>query len=183
MPLQIPSPRSRKHARIEIIPLIDIIFFLLATFVMVSLSMVQNKGIPVNLPVASSGSPQEKKEFTTLTITENGEVYFDKQLIAMGDLDAALKALKASNPEPRVFINGDTKAEFGRAVEMLDKVRKAGITKIAIETNPGGAATSPVPGNATPVAIPVAPAPAAPAAPSATPGAPPAPATPIPAQP
>ncbi len=54
----IPSPRSKKRARIEIIPLIDIIFFLLATFVMVSLSMVKNKAIPVNLPPASTGAPQ-----------------------------------------------------------------------------------------------------------------------------
>ncbi len=169
MPLQIPSPRSRKHARIEIIPLIDIIFFLLATFVMVSLSMVQNKGIPVNLPVAASGSPQDKKEFTTLTITEKGEVFFDKQPIAMGDLDAALKALKASNPEPRVFINGDTKAEFGKAVEMLDRVRKAGITKIAIETNPNGAAAPAAGAAPVPDASAPAPAPAVPTVPSAPP--------------
>lgn len=55
---KIPSPRSNKRARIEIIPLIDIIFFLLATFVMVSLSMVQNRGIPVTLPAAATGAPQ-----------------------------------------------------------------------------------------------------------------------------
>ncbi len=53
--MKIPSPRAARKARIEIIPLIDIIFFLLATFVMMSLSMIKNRGIPVNLPVASSG--------------------------------------------------------------------------------------------------------------------------------
>ena len=53
----IPSPRSTRRARIEIIPLIDIIFFLLATFVMVSLSMIQNRGIPVQLPAATTGVP------------------------------------------------------------------------------------------------------------------------------
>jgi biopolymer transport protein ExbD len=53
----IPSPRGQKRARIEIIPLIDIMFFLLATFVMVSLSMVKNQGIPVRLPSAATGQP------------------------------------------------------------------------------------------------------------------------------
>jgi biopolymer transport protein ExbD len=167
MPLQIPSPRSRKHARIEIIPLIDIIFFLLATFVMVSLSMVQNKGIPVNLPVAASGTPQDRKEFTTITVTEKGEVFYDKQPIALEDLDGALKSLLAGNPEPKVFINGDAKAEFGKAIEVLDHVRKMGITKIAIETKPQGAAASP----ATPTAPP---APAPTESPAPSPSAPPA---------
>lgn len=74
----IPSPRSNKRARIEIIPLIDIIFFLLATFVMVSLSMVKNRAIPVHLPVAASGSAQDRSEFAAITITANGDVFFNK---------------------------------------------------------------------------------------------------------
>lgn len=160
MALQIPSPRSRKHARIEIIPLIDIIFFLLATFVMVSLSMVQNKGIPVNLPVSSSATPQDRKEFSTITVTQNGEVYFDKQPMDMASLDGALRSLLAANPEPRVFINGDTKAEFGKAIEVLDLVRRRGITKIAIQTKvQDGAAPATPAAVATPAAPAEAPAP------------------------
>ena len=124
MPLHIPSPRSKKHARIEIIPLIDIVFFLLATFVMVSMSMIKNKGISVQLPVAASGTPQERKDYSTISITATGEIYFDKELMGMDSLDGALKALKAANPEPRVFINGDAKAEFGKAIEVLDHARR-----------------------------------------------------------
>ncbi len=167
MPLQIPSPRSRKHARIEIIPLIDIVFFLLATFVMVSLSMVKNKGIPVHLPVASSGTPQDRKDYHTVTLTERGEIYLNKQLISLEDLDGALKGVMAGNPEPRVFINGDTKAEFGRAIEVLDHLRRLGITKIAIETKPPATSASAAPSNAAPAnAVPVGtPPPAAPASP------------------
>jgi biopolymer transport protein ExbD len=132
----IPSPRSRRRARIEIIPLIDIMFFLLATFVMVSLSMVKNRGIPVNLPAAATGAPQEQQDSATLTITEKGEIFFNKQPVDAAQLDAALKDLVADNPEVKVFIGGDTKAEFGKAIEVLDHVRRAGITKIAIETEP-----------------------------------------------
>jgi biopolymer transport protein ExbD len=149
MPISIPSPGAKKHARIEIVPLIDNIFFLLATFVMVSLSMVKNKGIPVNLPVAASAQPQDRKDFASISITEKGEVYFNKQIVNSGELEAALKDLLAQNPEPKVFINGDAKAEFGKAIETLDAVRRLGITKIAVETKSKAAAT-PVPAPAAP---------------------------------
>lgn len=164
MPVTIPSPSAKRRARIEIIPLIDIIFFLLATFVMVSLSMVKNKGIPVNLPVAATAQPQERKDFASISITEKGEVYFDKQLVTPAELEAALKDLLATNPEPKVFINGDTKAEYGKAIEVLDTARRLGIVKIAIETRTKAAGA--------PAAAPAAAAPTAPAAtppPSAAP--------------
>lgn len=130
----IPSPRSNKRARIEIIPLIDIIFFLLATFVMVSLSMVKNLAIPVNLPSAATSAPQERQDSASISITEAGEVFFNKQLMNADQLTAALQALLATNPEPKIFISGDTKAEFGKAIAVLDQVRKTGILHIAIET-------------------------------------------------
>ncbi len=132
--MKIPSPNARKKARIEIIPLIDIIFFLLATFVMVSLSMIKNKGIPVNLPVASSGTPQDRKEFVSITVTESGEFLFNKEKIEKTELTAKLNNLKASNPDTKVFINGDAKAAFENIVTVLDEARKLGITKVAIET-------------------------------------------------
>jgi len=135
----IPSPRSNRRARIEIIPLIDIIFFLLATFVMVSLSMVKNRAIPVNLPAATTGAAQDRSEFAAITIAATGEVFFNKQPVTEEQLDAALQALLAANPDPKVFLNGDTKAEFGRAIAVLDQARRLGITKIAIETQPKSA--------------------------------------------
>ncbi len=49
-------------------------------------------------------------------------------------LDAALQALLAANPDPKVFLSGDTKTEFGRAIAVLDQARRLGVTKIAIET-------------------------------------------------
>ena len=130
----IPSPRSKRRARIEIIPLIDIIFFLLATFVMVSLSMVKNRGIQVNLPSASTGTPQERGEFATISIDAGGNLFFNKQPVDAGQLDQDLKELMARSVEPHLYINGDVKAEFGKAIAVLDEVRSLGITKVAIET-------------------------------------------------
>lgn len=130
----IPSPRSHKKARIEIIPLIDIMFFLLATFVMVSLSMVKNQGIPVRLPGTASGQAQEHKDATTVSVSATGQIYLDKTEISMADLSKALEGLKAQNAELKVFINGDEDARLGLAIEVLDTVRLLGITKVAFET-------------------------------------------------
>lgn len=132
--MNIPSPRGEKRARIEIIPLIDIVFFLLATFVMVSMSMIKNQGISVNLPIAASSSSQERKDYTAITVTAAGEYYFNKDVVTLEEIIERLKAVKAGEADPRVFINGDEKAEFGKAIAVLDEVRKLGISKVAIET-------------------------------------------------
>jgi biopolymer transport protein ExbD len=134
--MTVPSPRANRKARIEIIPLIDIIFFLLATFVMVSLSMVKNKGIPVNLPVAATGSPQDRKDYAVITVTKDGELFFDKEPLKLEQLRARLRQLQAEQTDPKVFINGDEKAYFGQAVAVLDEIRRLGIAKVAIETKP-----------------------------------------------
>lgn len=130
----IPS-HSRRKARIEIIPLIDIVFFLLATFVMVSLSMVKNKGIDVSLPSATTSAQQVKNnEYTAITVTEKGEIYFNKQKISAAELPTRLAELKKSNPDPSIVLNGDTKASYGRAIFVLDQARRIGIKKVALET-------------------------------------------------
>jgi biopolymer transport protein ExbD len=134
--IAIPSPRSHKRARIEIIPLIDIMFFLLATFVMVSLSMVKNQGIPVRVPAAATGQPEERKDAATVSVSASGQVYLDKTEVSIEDLTRRLKELKAANAELKVFINGDEDARLGLAIEVLDATRLLGITKVAFETKP-----------------------------------------------
>ena len=132
--MRIPSPLGRRRARIEIIPLIDIMFFLLATFVMVSLSMVKNKGIPVRLPMAASSSSQERKASVVASVTEAGKVYLDKEPITLEALSSQLAGMKQAEPDLRVFIRGDDRAPFGMVARVLDKVRLLGIKAVAIET-------------------------------------------------
>ena len=132
--MKIPLTFQRKRARIEIIPLIDIIFFLLATFMMVSMSMVKNQGIVVRLPSAASAAPQDRQSTVTVSVTENGMLYLDKEMISMVSLKTRLQALKESQPALTVFINGDEHADFGKAVAVLDEVRLLGITKVSIQT-------------------------------------------------
>ncbi len=139
--MKIPAPQAGRRARIEIIPLIDIMFFLLATFVMVSLSMVKNQGMPVKLPVASTSAPQARKDYTSITVTDKGEFYFNKEPITRADIGPRLQALKAAQEDPKIFINGDGKATFDNVVAILDETRKAGISKVAIETQKPDAAS------------------------------------------
>ncbi len=132
--MKIPSPIAKKRVRIEIIPLIDIIFFLLATFVMVSLSMVKNQGISVNLPTATTSTQQEIEKIVTLSVSENGDIYVDKDKVSFEEMTAQLTHLKASQPNLKILINGDDKADFGKAIGILDEVRRIGITKVSIRT-------------------------------------------------
>ena len=132
--MNIPSARVNKRARIEIIPLIDVIFFLLATFMMVSLAMVKNKGVIVNLPVAASATPQDHANDNVITITKDGTLYLNKQPLRLDELPLRLRQLKTEHPDPTIFINGDQQAYFGAAVQVLDLLRQAGITKVAIDT-------------------------------------------------
>ncbi|MBA4148370.1 MAG: biopolymer transporter ExbD [Verrucomicrobia bacterium] len=138
--MTIPSPRSRKKARIEIIPLIDIVFFLLATFVMVSLSMVKMQSVPVNLPVASTSVPQDRQDYAAITIAEDGSLFFNKESVSPDQLIAKLRKFKEENLDPKIFINGDEKSYLGHAIAVLDDVRKLGISKVAIETRPKSSA-------------------------------------------
>ncbi len=131
--MRVPLPGVKRRARIEIIPLIDIVFFLLATFVMVSMSMVKNQGISVNLPTAVS-STKQPKEPTTVSVSEKGDIYLNKEMVSMEQLTAQLQQLKAADPDLRILINGDEKAYFGKAIAVLDEVRRLGITKVSIRT-------------------------------------------------
>ena len=128
-----------KRARIEIIPLIDIIFFLLATFIMVSLSMTKNQGINVPLPTASTaaslGDQKELDKAVTLSINAKGEVFYNKEKITIAQLPMRLQTLKSSSKDPKVIINGDAGADFKDVVAVLDAARGAGIAKVGINTD------------------------------------------------
>lgn len=135
--MRIPTPRAPRRARVEIIPLIDIIFFLLAAFVMVSLSMVRSKGLPVNLPAAANGAAEPRGDaFTTITITARNVVFLNREQVPLSELESRLHALKRAQPDPRVYLNGDTDSRLGTAIAVLDTLRKTGITRVAFETQP-----------------------------------------------
>jgi biopolymer transport protein ExbD len=130
---------AKKSARIEIIPLIDIIFFLLATFIMVSLSMTKNQGVQVALPTAASaaslGDQSELDKAVTLSVNEKGEIFYNKDKITLAQLPLKLQTLKSTSKDPKVILNSDAGADFKNVVSVLDEVRKIGIGKVGINTD------------------------------------------------
>ncbi len=133
--MRIPLPVAKRKARIEIIPLIDIVFFLLATFVMVSLSMVRNQGLPVNLPKASAAAPSEgRQEAVVVGVTKSGEFFINKDTMSFEMLSARLTKMKSSRSDLRVLVQGDEQASFGDAIRVLDEARRLGISKVTIQT-------------------------------------------------
>lgn len=123
--------RVPRKARIEIIPMIDTVFFLLVFFMIAGLSMTMNRGLPVNLPGAASGV-QERKENVALTLTWAGEMFLDERPVAPAALGPALKAIRARNPEMMLIVNADAAVTHRRVVEVMDEARGVGLSRLAI---------------------------------------------------
>jgi biopolymer transport protein ExbD len=124
------------EARIEIVPLIDIMFFLLASFMLVSMSMVNLKSVKVNLPSAVSATPDIKKDLVDISVDRNGFIFLDKNPVGANELIGVLAGLFKNNPELHVFVSGDRDARHGDMIRVLDAVRRAGIDKVAFEIRP-----------------------------------------------
>jgi biopolymer transport protein ExbD len=159
--MRVSSPVPHKRARIEIIPLIDIMFFLLASFMMVSLSQTHMKGIRVNLPAAVAPPPSQVKDYVAIKVQEGNAVYFDNQIVTDDQVLPRLFELHRANPEIKVSISASLMAMHGDVIAVLDKVRSAGITKVGYQIRAAGAPGAPAPG-AQPGAAPPPPPPPAP---------------------
>jgi biopolymer transport protein ExbD len=133
--MRVRSPIPKKRARIEIIPLIDIMFFLLASFMMVSLSQTHMKGIRVNLPSVNTPPPppNEKKDYISIRVTEGGLVYFDNVPVLDADVLPQLYRLHETNKDIKVSLSAETLATHGDVITLLDRIRSAGITKIGYQ--------------------------------------------------
>ena len=131
----------KKKARIEIIPLIDVIFFLLATFVLFTLSLQRITSLPVTLPVASPPGPPNPNDNTVyLQVSDEGNYYWKQggqgvpELITVSEITPRLMDYTRAESNPRVLVRGDTRARFGAAVYALDEIRKAQIEQVSVET-------------------------------------------------
>ncbi len=131
------SPIPKKRARIEIIPLIDIMFFLLASFMMVSLSQVHMKGIQVNLPAPTAVQTQPPlKDFVSIKVDRNGSTLFDGEFVTEDQVMPRLFGLHQQNPDIKVSISAEEQALHGAVITLLDHVRSAGIKKVGYQIKP-----------------------------------------------
>jgi len=131
------SKGGKKTARIEIIPLIDVIFFLLATFVLFTLSLNKSNGLSgIVMPVSETGKPRDPTNTATISITPEGTIAWNKDPVTADVFINRLREFHISNPDGRYLINGDENASFSVAFGyVIDEVRKSGATKVYIETH------------------------------------------------
>jgi len=123
--------KEQPRARIEIIPMIDVIFFLLVFFMVSTLSMTINRGLPVNLPTAAS-SQKDLRENLNLTLTQDGTIFLNKEPIALQDLGPRVKTALAAEPELMVILNADGDVRHQAVVEAMDELRLVGVARLAI---------------------------------------------------
>ena len=122
--MKLRKARSRRRGRIEIIPMIDVMFFLLATFMLASLSLQNLHSLPVDLPRGQS-APLQAKTPVTLTVTRAGDIFLNETAITLETLAPTLQAMLPS-PDANVVIAADSAAPTGTVVQAMLRAREAG---------------------------------------------------------
>ncbi len=123
-----------RRARIEMIPLIDVVFLLLIFFIYTMLSMTIHKGIPVFLPKAKT-SLIDKEKYLSISITRDHRIFLDESEVPMEEFLQRLMERSKGQPHLRVFIRGDRRIPYEWVVSVLDTVRASGLNKVTLETH------------------------------------------------
>ena len=127
---------ENRKARVEMLPLIDVVFLLLVFFIYAMVSMVVHHGLKVELPKAGS-STVDTREYISITLTADNTILFGETETTLKNLIPLVEErLKQIDPESPIYINGDRQADLGLAVEILDRLRNAGIEKVSFSCSP-----------------------------------------------
>ncbi|OGT65208.1 MAG: biopolymer transporter ExbD [Gammaproteobacteria bacterium RIFCSPLOWO2_02_FULL_47_50] len=124
------TDQESSAANVNLTPLIDVVFILLIFF-LVTASFTKEAGIDVNRPTAQTAVRQERGNLI-IAINKSGEIWIDNQLVDLRTIRAHVERLHAQNPEGTVIILADKESRTGTAVDVLDQVRLAGVTNVAI---------------------------------------------------
>ena len=128
----ITSGYEQRRARIEMIPLIDVVFLLLVFFVYAMLSMVVHRGLKVDLP-GSATAEVDRYEYVGITVTKDNAVFVEEEPVELNDLVDRVRQRRGRQGELPVFISGDRSSDLGLAVKILDLLNQAGIREVSIE--------------------------------------------------
>lgn len=123
---------ARRKSRIEMIPLIDIVFLLLVVFIYTMLSMAVHRGLPVALP-ASAATEIEKNLVLSVSIDRDGTVYLDRTPIELGEFTRALKARVEGQDNPGVLLFADREVNYQDLFRVLDRIKLAGLYQISLQ--------------------------------------------------
>jgi len=138
--MRIGSPVPHKKGRIEIIPLIDIMFFLLASFMLASLNMIRLQSVKMDLPVARTATNDFKSDLLNISVGKGGEVYVEKKEITLADLQKYLADKLKGNTNVPVFITADKDSLHGYVTRVLNVVHGEGIQKVSFTISPAAQA-------------------------------------------
>jgi biopolymer transport protein ExbD len=133
--MKIRTPIPEKKSRLEIIPLIDIMFFLLASFMMITLQLQIVRTVKANLPTATLANPSKKPDIVNVFVDRDGQVSVDQKMISFTELNTLLTNRYNLNTNLPVYITGAKDATHGSVVFVLDLVKRAGIQRVAIAVN------------------------------------------------
>ncbi|HBB35921.1 MAG TPA: biopolymer transporter ExbD [Cyanobacteria bacterium UBA8803] len=122
---------SETRFEINIVPMIDAIFAILAFFIISTLYLTRSEGLPVNLPSAATAEPQPPEEIN-VTINTNGDIFLNRQFIELKDLEGAVRSVVGSRPQALVVINADEQVLHGRVVSVMDRLRQVKGVRLAI---------------------------------------------------
>jgi len=125
---------AQKKARIEMLPLIDIVFLLLVFFIYAMLSMAVHHGLPVELPLSTTAEI-DKKLILSVTVEADEAIYVDKERVALADLTQVLQSKTDSTREPGVLVFADRALPYQMIYNVLDKIRQAGLSRISLQAD------------------------------------------------
>jgi biopolymer transport protein ExbD len=123
----------RKGPRIEMIPLIDIVFLLLVFFIYAMLSMVVHRGFKVDLPQATTAEI-DKEDYVAITVDKDNRILLNKEIVHIENLSEEVK--RKLKKGVKIFINGDKEADLGVVINVLDTLRRDEIKEVYFETEP-----------------------------------------------
>jgi biopolymer transport protein ExbD len=125
--------QTEKKIRIEMLPLIDIVFLLLVFFIYAMLSMAVHRGLPVVLPISSTAKI-DKKLILSVTVRADGTIFVDKEQVHLEDLAPFLKNRAKDQKEPGVLLFGDRNLSYQTLFRVLDQIRIAGLQRISLQS-------------------------------------------------
>ncbi len=126
--------QTSKKVRIEMLPLIDIVFLLLVFFIYAMLSMAVHRGLPILLPTSSSANI-DKSLALSVTAKSDGTLYVDKEQVAFNDLSAVLKRKTGAGSDPGVLLFAERSLSYQSLFRVLDQIRMADIHRISLQAN------------------------------------------------
>lgn len=128
--------RETRKTSIDIVPLIDVIFLLLCFFVLMTIQMVMQKGMPVNLAEANQGRDMKQQKAPVVSIRKDGSVYFDEEKLSLKALEQRLNRLKQKKSDQKILLNVDRSVQHGSVIDVADLIRKVGIENVIFNVEP-----------------------------------------------